>query len=439
MLEEERGAGARRDHAFEIEERGLSSLEPVVQIDHEGEEALLVLPANERAVVMRLEALAGTVAIRAKTFVRRDGTAREDRLGQSRPSTCVESHRELDVVEDHALVVADVRTHDEAARGRHGSSLGLRRFDAGDELRAFGGTAEVVDRPEQRLRRVEGDHFHKSSFYSYFRQGLAGAIFVGAVSSSSVARADETISFSPYVAWRRPLTPLTFPGQPNLRKNVAGAAIEWLDGPKPERDGWVLRFGGALEHEADCRTSAACAWPAGGGPREVDLVETNTVLPNNHVEYGAFGRFGWFWRAVQLEGGLLVYTASLSGTPPPPREVFILPDAVARFGRRETFIAIGFGSFAGVSILTPATYVQGELAFADRWATTLTFAGHNSPFAARDVAAHQHLRMDLAMRYRVVPAIRVGLGIGLTTTDPDAPRTKLGGELRFMVEWLRPE
>lgn len=168
------------------------------------------------------------------------------------------------------------------------------------------------------------------------------------------------------------------------------------------------------------------------------MTSTSTVLPENHVEYGAHARFGWFWRGVQLEGGLLAYTASLSGTPPPPREVFILPDAAARFGRRDAFVAIGFGAFTGAAILLPGTYLQGELAFADRWATTLTFAGHNFPFAARDVAAYQHMRFDVALRYRVGPAIRGGVGFGLTTTDPDRP-TKLGGEIRFTVEWTRRE
>jgi hypothetical protein len=202
----------------------------------------------------------------------------------------------------------------------------------------------------------------------------------------------------------------------------------------------VLRFGGALQHEADCPTSASCPWPSGSGARFVAQTETGTTLPDNHLEYGAFGRFGWFWRGVQLEGGLLVYTASLAGTPPPPREVTILPDAVARFGRRETFVAIGFGTFTGASVLTPATYLQGELAFAERWSTTFTLAGHNAPFAARDVAAHSHLRFDVAVRHRIVPAIRAGIGLGLTSTDPYAPSsTRLGGELRFMIEWLRPE
>lgn len=253
------------------------------------------------------------------------------------------------------------------------------------------------------------------------------------------ARADETIAITPYAAWRRPLTPLTFPGQPSIRKNVVGGAIEWTDAPAENRTGWVLHFGGAIEHHADCPTSASCPWPSGGGARTVDLTEYSIVLPDNHVEYGAHARGGWFWRAVQLEGGLLVYTASLSGTPPPPREVTILPDAVARVGTRTSFVALGFGSFTGATTLTPMTYLQGELAFAERWATTLTFAGHNFPFAAREVAAHQNLRFDVAARYRLAPAYRVGLGLALSSTDPSAPRTRLGGELRITFEWLRPE
>lgn len=259
------------------------------------------------------------------------------------------------------------------------------------------------------------------------------------LASSTSARADETIEVTPYAAWRRPLTPLTFPGHPAVRRNVVGGAVEWTDAPPPNRTGWVMRFGGAVEHQADCPTSASCPWPSGGGARVVDQTESSTTLPDNHVEWGALARFGWLWRSVQLEGGLLVYTASLSGTPPPPREVTILPDVVARLGTRSAFVALGFGTFTGASILTPMTYLQGELAFADRWASTLTLAGHNHPLAARDVDAYQHLRFDVAMRYRMSRALRAGIGFALTTNDPDAARRRLGGELRFMLEWTRIE
>lgn len=135
----------------------------------------------------------------------------------------------------------------------------------------------------------------------------------------------------------------------------------------------------------------------------------------------------------------MVFTASLSGSPPPPRELTILPDAVARVGTRTTFFAVGFGSFTGATILSPATYVQGELGFAERWATTLTIAAHNGPFGARDIDAYQYLRFDVATRYRVNRAIRAGVGLGVTTNDSYSSRTRLGGELRFVFEWMRSE
>ena len=261
------------------------------------------------------------------------------------------------------------------------------------------------------------------------KAALAVFLFAGSV------RAEETIAFTPYAAWRRPLTPISFPGPPSIRRNIVGAAVEWLDAPQPERTGWTLRFGAAVEHQADCPTSASCPWPGGGGSRLVDRTEFTSLLPENHVEWGANARGGWSWRAFQFEGGLLVYTASVANR---SREINVLPDAVVRVGSRSAFAALGFGSFTGASLLSPSLYLQGELAFADRWATTFTFAGHNQPFAAQDVSPYQHLRWDLALRYRVVPAVRAGLGLALTTTDPDRP-TKLGGDVRFIVEWTRRE
>lgn len=139
---------------------------------------------------------------------------------------------------------------------------------------------------------------------------------------------------------------------------------------------------------------------------------------------------------MQLEGGLLLYTQTIADA---QRELMLLPDAVARIGTRATFVALGFGSFSSVNVLAPMTYLQGQLVFADRWTTTLTMGAHAGPIAARDIDPYTHVRHDVALRYRVNGNVRAGIGLGLTHNDPDAPRTKLGGELRFMLEWLRPE
>jgi hypothetical protein len=268
------------------------------------------------------------------------------------------------------------------------------------------------------------------------RQAIAGIIFIALWTSPAEARADETFEIGPYAAWRRPLTPPFFPGHPPIRRDVAGAALEWTDAPAPERNGWVLRFGGAVEHQADCPTSASCPFPAGGGDRFVDQTETGTTLPDNHVEYGAHARAGWFWRAVQLEGGLLAYTASIAGTPPPPREPFLLPDAVARFGRRNTFIAVGFGAFTGSAVVSPATYLQGQLLFADRWTTAVTSSFHGG---WREIDPYSYFRYDVALRYRIASSARIGVGLALTHGDPAGARLRLGGELRITFEWIRPE
>lgn len=387
MLEEERGAGLRRDHAF----------------------------------------------------VGRDGPPPEHAVRQARSRSHEEARGEVEVIEDDTLVVADVGTHHEPTRGSDRRGRRLCRLDARDQLGALVLGAQALDRPEQRFRRFQSDHVHKSMYHSFIRQGLPGLMAVGLLLAEGPARADETFEVAPYAAWRRPLAPPFSPGPPPIRRSIAGAAVEWTDAPAPERNGWVLRFGGAVEHQADCPTSASCPFPSGGGPRRVDLTERATTLPENHVEWGAHARGGWFWRSLQLEGGLLAYTTSIAGSPPRPREVMILPDAVARVGSRMSFVALGFGSFTGASVLTPMTYLQGQLLFAERWTTTFTLAAHSQPLASRDVDPYMHIRHDAALRYRVNRAIRVGVGLALTHNDPDAARTRLGGEMRLMFEWCRPE
>jgi hypothetical protein len=271
------------------------------------------------------------------------------------------------------------------------------------------------------------------------RRGLACLVAVGFSFVEAPARADETLELTPYAAWRRPLAPPFSPGHPSIRRSIGGAAFEWTDAPQPERNGWVLRFGGAIEHQADCPTSASCPFPSGGGGRVVDSTEYSTTLPENHVEYGAHARGGWFWRAVQLEGGLLAYTTTIAGKPPQPRDVKLLPDFVARIGTRTTFGAIGFGTFAAAAIMTPMTYLQGQVVFARRWTATFTLAAHVQPIASYEVDPYMHVRHDLLLRYRLVRSARLGVGLGLTHQDPDAARTRLGGELRFVFEWVRPE
>jgi hypothetical protein len=265
------------------------------------------------------------------------------------------------------------------------------------------------------------------------------AVPVALLLVASPAHADETLEIAPYAAWRRPLSPPFFPGHPAIRRSIAGAALEWTDAPLPERNGWVLRFGGAVEHQADCPTSASCLFPSGGGGRVVDLTEYSTTLPENHVEWGAHARAGWFWRVVQLEGGLLAYTTTIAGSPPQPRDVKLLPDAVARIGTRTSFGAIGFGTFTSAAVMTPMTYLQGQFVFARRWTATFTLAAHAPPIASYEVDPYMHVRHDLLLRYRIIRAARVGIGLGLTHEDPDAPRTRLGGEVRFVFEWIRPD
>jgi hypothetical protein len=84
------------------------------------------------------------------------------------------------------------------------------------------------------------------------------------------------------------------------------------------------------------------------------------------------------------------------------------------------------------------TYLQGELGFAERWATTFTFGAHAGLIGSPEVDRYEHLRFDVAMRYRINATIRASIGLALTRNNPDQ-RARLGGELRLTFEWLRPD
>lgn len=220
-------------------------------------------------------------------------------------------------------------------------------------------------------------------------------LVVGLVTSASaVARADEIGEATVYAASKRPLD--------DVKRNIAGVGLEWIDAPAPTRSGWTLRFGAAIEHEADCAwTKPTCPFPSGSGP-EV----------NDHVEAGAHARIGWMWRLVQIEGGVLAYGTST-----------VRPDVVARFGTRTMFLAVGHGTYAAPTMLAPLIFVQGELGFAERWTTTLTAGA--SPYDRL-----RHDRFDFAMHYRLTRNLRIGEGLALAHA-----RAVLGGEARLEVAW----
>ena len=257
----------------------------------------------------------------------------------------------------------------------------------------------------------------------------AGVVIIVLSCAASSARADELVEGTVYAASKRPLAATDFPGPPDVKRHIVGAGIEWLETPPRDQSGFVLRVGAAVEHHADCPwTEPSCPFPSGGGPREVDMREYRSLLPENRVEAGAHARVGWAWSVVQLEAGVLVYSATHPTVAPvaPGGTTSVLPDIVGRFGSRATFVAAGYGTYAAPTILAPGPYLQGEVAFAERWSTTLT-AG------LIDVDDYRHFRFDLALRAFVTSHVGVGTGFAMTYAHRLADQSAFGGELRAQV------
>lgn len=245
---------------------------------------------------------------------------------------------------------------------------------------------------------------------------------------ASTARADDRVEASVYAAAKRPLQAMSSLGS-DLNRNIVGGAVEWAHGPAVDQSGWLLRVGGALEHQADCGRSRDCPFPLGGGSRTVENVEGNRSLSPNHGEVGAHARVGWLWTHLQLEAGALVYTQSFgSSRSTTRRDVSVVPDVVLRGGVRRTFLALGYGSYAATTIVAPGPYVQTALAFAERWQAALTGGYH-------DVVGYYTWRVDLGLSYRVTKNLRIGDGFGLTWAGSNRSR-KVGGDLRVDVAWL---
>lgn len=261
-----------------------------------------------------------------------------------------------------------------------------------------------------------------------FALGLASACAIAC--TTTIAHADDLLEGTAYVAARRPLEANRFPGPPNIRRNIVGAALEWEHLPVIDESGVTLRAGAAVEHQADCARESGCAFPGGSGPRQIDQAEYTSTLPDNHVEVGGHARIGWSWRYVALEGGALAYRHTLASNyrTEPPAGVSVVPDLVLRVGERNAYLALGYGSFAATTLIAPGAYVQGAVGFAERWRTVLTGAYD-------DVVGYFTWRVDVALAYRVTERIRVGAGFALTWVGPKTDRS-VGGDMRLQVAWL---
>src|SRR4051812_39514811 len=117
VLEHQRHAPARRHVDVEVVERGLPAGEPVVEVDHERQLAALAAVALERAVVVRRESLARLVAVAPEPLVEPDRGPGAQSPGHRVADPVEQRHRERDVIEHHAAVVADVGPHREPRAG----------------------------------------------------------------------------------------------------------------------------------------------------------------------------------------------------------------------------------------------------------------------------------------------------------------------------------
>jgi hypothetical protein len=257
------------------------------------------------------------------------------------------------------------------------------------------------------------------------------AVLGAALGLATTAHADELES-TVFAARKRPLAAVHFPGGPDIKRNIAGVGLEWVDAPPDDKNGWLVRVGAAIEYQADCSwTQPTCPFPSGGGSRLVDMVEYQSTLPDNHVEAGGHARAGYAWGPVQLEAGVLVHSATYAGSygqQPVPSTGFV-PDVVARVGWRRTFVAVGYGSFAASTILAPVFFLQAEAGFAERWSTTLTVG-------ESQLDGYTHDRLDFGMRYRLTKTIRVGEGVALTHARRIDGEPTFGGEARLLAAWI---
>ncbi|HEY8072853.1 MAG TPA: hypothetical protein VIF62_02055 [Labilithrix sp.] len=256
-------------------------------------------------------------------------------------------------------------------------------------------------------------------------RGIGIFVALLAMTIADAARADE-IEGTIYAARRRPLAAESSPGNPDVKRSVFGGGVEWLDAPAEEKDGWVLRVGAAVEYQSDCAWDAASC----GATRTIDQGTYTSTLPDDHVEAGGHARAGYVWRFLEAEAGLLVYSATYAGragVEPAPQTSFV-PDVVARVGSRRTFVAVGYGSFAAPTMLSPLLYLQAELAFAEQWSTALT-AGDC------ELDDYRHERFDLTLRYRVTKNLLLGEGLALTYARRLDGGAALGGDARFSVAW----
>jgi hypothetical protein len=126
-----------RDHP--ILHRSFAASEIVVQIQDARQLALFTVLAPERAVAMQGKFLSGPVAILAKPFIETDHLAAVEKSRDVITDARSDERAKAVVVNNDALVVADVFIDPGALERDDGSGLIADLFGACDVLAAFGG------------------------------------------------------------------------------------------------------------------------------------------------------------------------------------------------------------------------------------------------------------------------------------------------------------
>ncbi|MCY1005528.1 hypothetical protein OV079_08075 [Nannocystis pusilla] len=151
VLKQHAEAGVRDHGLLEVEEVSLAAGEVLVEVDHEGQQAALVLGADAGAVEVRGEPLAGVVAVAAEALVDAEDGHGADLRRHRGPGPFEQQGGELGVVEDDALVGAELGTQHRGAQHGDRGAHRTERLDAIDQRGALVGREHVVDGPDRRV------------------------------------------------------------------------------------------------------------------------------------------------------------------------------------------------------------------------------------------------------------------------------------------------
>ncbi|GAC1524228.1 MAG: hypothetical protein NVS3B10_23730 [Polyangiales bacterium] len=209
------------------------------------------------------------------------------------------------------------------------------------------------------------------------------------------ARADDLLLGALW-AGARPQTS-TDTTLPRYVRTMLGVGDDVTHAPDAPR-GLLATFGASLEGQGYCTERGSCPFPWGTKAAPDTRV--------NGAEWAVHGRLGWQTNHFAIEGGAIARTESFDHV---NRTVLVTPDVVARFGSRETFFAIGGGTYDPSTTQAPGVYAQGHFRTAPRCALIVTAGLHEiGPWGS-----HPFYRFDFAFLGRIGARGRIGGGLAL--------------------------